>query len=57
LRLRGIREREVDAGGKGDISGIKWMISAVTVSDSGVGAMKIPTSKLRARNPGGFSVL
>lgn len=55
-----VRARDVDAGtggGKGEIRGMKWIISAFAVMDSGAGAVNTPTSELRARYPGGFVLL
>jgi len=44
-------------GGKGQMSGMKWMASIVRVSDPGVGAMNTPTSDGCTRYPGGFNVV
>lgn len=48
---------EGGGGGKGQMRGMKWTGSIVDVSDSGVGAVKTPTSEGCTRYPGGFNVV
>lgn len=44
-------------GGKGEMRGMKCIISGVVVRDSGDGAVNTPTSELSTRYPGGLSAL